>query len=205
MIYTPEQFTVSDRELLFRVMRENSFVTLITGSGEDPMVAHVPVSVDEANNLLCAHVSRANPIWQTFSPARQVLFIFHGPHHYVSPNWYTAHPSVPTWNYVVVHASGVPTIIEDRGAIEKMLRKLVNEHEPRSDTRWRMDLPVDYLQKMIDGIVAFEVSITRMQGKFKLSQNRPAVDRSNVIAALEQAGDDSALRLAELMEQVLKS
>ena len=204
MIYTPEQFTISDRELLFRVMRENNFATLIAGNGDDPMVAHLPVSVDEASDRLHAHVAKANPIWQTFSPARQVLFIFHGPHHYVSPSWYTTHPSVPTWNYVVVHAGGVPVIIEDRGAVEKMLRKLVDEHESRSDTPWKLDLPVDYLQKMIDGIVAFEVQVTRIQGKFKLSQNRPAADRSNVIAALEQAGDDSALRLAELMEQVLK-
>jgi transcriptional regulator len=204
VIYTPQQFTISDRELLFRVMWENSFATLIAGGGDDPMVAHVPVTVDEANNLLRAHVARANPIWQEFSPAREVLFIFHGPHHYVSPNWYTTHPSVPTWNYVVVHASGVPTIIEDRGTIERMLRKLVDEHESRSDTPWRMDLPVEYLQKMIDGIVAFEVRTTRMQGKFKLSQNRPPADRSNVIASLNRAGNDTALRLAELMEQVLK-
>lgn len=205
MIYTPEQFTVSDRKLLFRVMRENSFATLIAGSGDDPMVAHVPVSVDEANNLLHAHVARANPIWQQFSPPRKVLFIFHGPHHYVSPSWYSVHPSVPTWNYVVVHVSGTATIIEDRAIIERMLGRLVDEHESVSEAPWKLDLPIEYLQKMIDGIVPFEVQINRVQGKFKLSQNRPRVDQSNVIAALEQTGDDSAARLAALMRQVLET
>ena len=133
------------------------------------------------------------------------MFIFHGPHHYVSPSWYTAHPSVPTWNYAVVHASGLPTIIDDHGNIEKMLRRLVDEHESPSETPWRMDFPVEYLQSMIDAAVAFEVQITSIQGKFKLSQNRCHADRSKVIAVLKRVGSDSASRLAALMAQILKS
>ncbi|UCD68266.1 MAG: FMN-binding negative transcriptional regulator [Betaproteobacteria bacterium] len=205
MIYIPDQFRISDREMLFRIMRENSFATLITCSGKEPMVAHIPVTVNEANDLLQAHVARADPIWQEFSPDREVMFIFHGPHHYVSPSWYTAHPSVPTWNYAVVHASGLPTIIDDHGNIEKMLRRLVDEHESPSETPWRMDLPVEYLQSMIDAAVAFEVQITSIQGKFKLSQNRCHADRSKVIAVLKRVGSDSASRLAALMAQILKS
>jgi transcriptional regulator len=205
VIYIPDQFRISDREMLFRIMRENSFATLITCSGKEPMVAHIPVTVNEANDLLQAHVARADPIWQEFSPDREVMFIFHGPHHYVSPSWYTAHPSVPTWNYAVVHASGLPTIIDDHGNIEKMLRRLVDEHESPSETPWRMDLPVEYLQSMIDAAVAFEVQITSIQGKFKLSQNRCHADRSKVIAVLKRVGSDSASRLAALMAQILKS
>ena len=204
MIYSPDQFTISDHDLLFGVMRGNSFATLVAGSGEEPIIAHLPVSVDEANNRLHAHVARPNPVWREFSSTREVLFIFHGPHHYVSPNWYSDHPSVPTWNYVVVHASGKPTIINDRETTERLLQRLVDEHESRSGTPWKMDLPADYLRKMIDGIVAFEVQITRLHGKFKLSQNRSRVDQSNVIAALERADGDSALHLAELMKRVLR-
>lgn len=205
MIYSPDQFTISDHGLLFRVMRENSFATLVVGNGDEPIIAHLPVSVDEVNNRLYAHVARPNPVWKEFSPTREALFIFHGPHHYVSPNWYSDHPSVPTWNYVVVHTSGKPTIIDDRETIERLLHRLVDEHESRSATPWKMDLPADYLRKMIDGIVAFEVQITRLQGKFKLSQNRSRVDQSNVIAALERANGDSAVHLAELMKRVLRS
>lgn len=204
MIYSPEQFTVTDRDALVRLIQQNSFATLIVGSGHDPMVAHIPVLLDEATGILHAHVARANPLWQQLTPDREVLVVFHGPHHYVSPSWYSVHPSVPTWNYAVVHVSGVPAIIEDQVRVESMLRKLVDEHESRSETPWTMDLPPDYLRKMIDAVVAFEVRITRMQGKFKLSQNRPGVDRSNVIAALKDTGDDSATRLANLMQQVLK-
>lgn len=204
MIYSPQQFTISDRDLLFRVMRENSFATLIAASGEDPWVAHVPVIADPENNLLHAHVARANPIWHQFAKPRKALFIFHGPHHYISPSWYTVHPSVPTWNYVVVHVSGVPMIVEDRAIIETMLGRLVEQHEAVSEAPWSMDLPADYLQKMIDGIVAFQVPIDRIEGKFKLSQNRPRVDQSNVIAALEKTGSETAARVAALMGQVLK-
>ena len=204
MIYAPEQFTATDRDAMFRLIRENSFATLISVASDEPMVAHVPVLLNEANEMLHAHVARANSIWREFAPAREVLLIFHGPHHYVSPSWYTVHPSVPTWNYAVVHVNGLPTIIEDRTRIESMLHRLVDEHESKSETPWKMDLPTDYLQNMIDGIVAFEVRITRIQGKFKLSQNRSDADRLNVVAALENEGGDNAARLASLMEQSRK-
>ena len=202
MIYAPQQFTVTDRDVLFRLIREYGFATLISAVSDDPMVAHIPVLSNEANNLLHAHVARANPIWRDFAPDREVLFIFHGPHHYVSPSWYTVQPSVPTWNYAVVHVSGLPVIIEDRTQVESILRELVNEHESGFETPWQMDLPVDYLRNMIDGIVAFEVRITRMQGKFKLSQNRSHADHQNVVAALHEEDSDNATRLAALMEQI---
>ena len=204
MIYVPEQFKATDRDAVFRLIRENSFATLISTARDEPMVAHVPVLLDDKNDTLHAHVARANSIWREFAPEREVLFIFHGPHHYVSPSWYTVHPSVPTWNYAVVHVSGLPTVIEDRARIESMLYRLVDEHESKSKAPWKMDLPADYLQNMINGIVAFEVRITRIEGKFKLSQNRSDADRLNVVAALENEGGDNAVRLASLMEQSRK-
>ena len=174
------------------------------------MVAHVPVLVDEAANLVRAHVARANPLWRDFAADREVLTIFHGPHHYVSPNWYGSHPSVPTWNYAVVHVSGFPRVLEgqsseDRGKIESMLRALVDEHETKLRRPWKMDLPADYMQQMIDGIVAFEIRVTRITGKFKLSQNRPPADRPNVIAALLELDGDDAVGIAHLMEEIYQS
>ncbi|NIO42418.1 MAG: hypothetical protein GTO41_21055 [Burkholderiales bacterium] len=105
---------------------------------------------------------------------------------------------------MVVHVSGHPTIIENRNKIEVMLRRHVERYESNSQTPWEMNLPNDYLEAMIAGIVAFEVRITRIQGKFKLSQNRSPADRSNLIGALKRAGDKGAMKLADLMEQVLK-
>lgn len=204
MIYIPKDFAVNDRKLLMQLMCENSFATLVVSNGDEPMVAHLPVLVDETNDRLHAHVARANPLWRELKPNREVLFVFQGPHHYVSPACYTVHPSVPTWNYAVVHAHGTPTIIDAHASVESMLRRLVDEYESASETRWKMELPDAYMHKMIDAIVAFEVRISRLEGKFKLSQNRPRNDHSNVVAALRAAGDDNATRLASLMEQVLK-
>ena len=191
-------------------MRQHNFATLISGAGDEPSVAHVPVLVDEATNLVRAHVVRANPLWHEFAPDREVLLIFHGPHHYISPNWYTSHPNVPTWNYAVVHVSGFPRVIEgqskeDRATITSMLRELVDENEAKFSRPWRMELPADYMQRMMDDIVAFEVRVTRVTGKFKLSQNRPPSDRLSVIAALQESGNEDAEGVVHLMKEVIHS
>ena len=202
MIYVPEVFAEKDRETLLQLIRNSSFATLISSVGSDPIVAHVPVLLDETGSILHAHVARANPVWRDFMPDRELLFLFHGPHHYISPNWYNSHPSVPTWNYAAIHVSGIPDIIEDHKKIESMLRRLVAEHESSLETPWQMELPEEYLHNMINGIVAFEIRITRIEGKFKLSQNRSLEDRRNVIAALQKAGGDNATSLAALMQRV---
>jgi len=188
-------------------MREHSFATLISTASDEPLITHVPFLVDESTNTARAHVARANPIWRDFTPDREVVIIFHGPHHYVSPSWYTSHPSVPTWNYAVVHVSGFPRVVdgrskEGRETMESILRELVDENEAKLPRPWKMDLPADYMQQMIDGIVAFEIHITRMTGKFKLSQNRSPTDRLNVIAALQDLGEEDARGVAHLMEKV---
>ena len=153
--------------------------------------------------MLRAHMAHANPQWRTFSPDREVLVIFHGPHHYVSPAWYASHPSVPTWNYAVVHALGRPTLIEDRERLTALLRELVTRHEAASPEPWKMALPPDYQDKMLSAIVGFEIEITRLEGKFKLSQNRPSEDRPLVIEELERLGSDDALGVAALMREDL--
>lgn len=202
MIYVPGDFAETDRQTLLQLIRENSFATLISSGSNDPIIAHVPVLLDDGGNSLQCHVARANPLWRDFSKDRELLVIVHGPHHYISPAWYaTEQPSVPTWNYATVHVHGIAEIVEDRGRIESMLQRLVAEHESSRDAPWSMDLPADYLRNMVDGIVAFEVRITRMEGKFKLSQNRPPADRDNVIAALLDKGDDNAASLAALMKR----
>ena len=191
-------------------MREHSFATLISSASDEPLITHVPVIVDEVTGIIRAHVARANPIWQDFTSGREVLIVFHGPHHYVSPSWYASHPSVPTWNYAAVHVSGIPSVVDGhtkqgRDKIESILQELIDENEANFPQPWKMELPADYLQKMINGIVAFEVSVTRITGKFKLSQNRPPVDRINVVAALRESGKDDALEVANLMELVTHS
>jgi len=145
-------------------------------------------------------VTRANPQWHDFDKAQEVLVVFQGPHAYISPSWYEIELSVPTWNYAVVHAYGLPRLIEDEKDLYNLLKTLVQTHEASFEKPWTFQLADDYVQKMMHGIVGFEIQITRLEGKFKLSQNRTATERENVIAALQESKD--TLALAELMKRV---
>ena len=203
MIHIPQDFVEHDLSRLKSLVRAYNFATLISEHEGALQVSHLPFLMDGEGKVLRAHMARSNPQWQTFSPEREVVVIFHGPHHYVSPAWYASHPSVPTWNYAVVHAQGWPTLIEDRERLVELVRELVTHQEAAAPQPWRMDLPGDYQDKMLSGIVGFDIAITRLEGKFKLSQNRPASDRPRVIAALERLGGDDALGVAALMRENL--
>jgi transcriptional regulator len=201
VIHIPEHFAEHDIARLHALVRTHNFATLVSAHQGEIQVSHLPFLLDAEGKLLRAHMARANPQWRTFSPEHEVVVIFHGPHHYVSPAWYASHPSVPTWNYVVVHVQGRPRLIEDRDRLAALLRELVTRHEAASSRPWKMDLPPDYQDKMLSAIVGFEIEITRLDGKFKLSQNRPGSDQPLVIEALERLGSDDALGVAALMRE----
>lgn len=201
MIHIPRHFAEHDLACLQALVRVHNFATLVSAHQGEIQVSHLPFLLDAEGKVLRAHMARANPQWRTFSPEREVLVIFHGPHHYVSPAWYASHPSVPTWNYAVVHAHGRPTLIEDRERLAVLVRELVAHHEAAFPEPWKMDLPPDYQDKMLSGIVGFEIEVNRLEGKFKLSQNRPESDRPLVIEALERLGGDDALGVAALMRE----
>ncbi|HKQ23498.1 MAG TPA: FMN-binding negative transcriptional regulator [Burkholderiales bacterium] len=203
VIHIPKHFAEDDLTRLQSLVHAHNFATLVSAHEGKIQVSHLPFLMDDAGKMLRAHMARANPQWQTFSPEREVVVIFHGPHHYVSPAWYASHPSVPTWNYAVVHAQGRPTLINDRKWLATLVRDLVTRHEAASPEPWKMDLPADYQDKMLSGIVGFQIEITRLEGKFKLSQNRPGADRPMVIEELERLGSDDALGVAALMRDDL--
>lgn len=201
MVYIPKHFVESNVTRLHALIHAYNFSTLICARQDDVEVSHLPLLLDARRNVLIGHMARANPQWRMFSPEQDVLAIFHGPHHYVSPRWYASHPSVPTWNYAVVHAYGRPRLIEERGLLEPLVRNLAVHHEAGETHPWVMDLPGDYQENMLAAIVGFEIGITRLEGKFKLSQNRPAADRPLVIEALERLGNDNALGVAAMMRE----
>lgn len=203
MIYIPKHFAEQDTARLHALIRAENFGTLISNGAEGIEVSHLPFLLDAGRTVLRAHMARGNPQWQSLASGAEVVAVFHGPHHYISPAWYANHPSVPTWNYAVVHVTGRPRLIEDSGQLETMVRDLVSHHEVLSHNPWRMDLPADYQDKMISGIVGFEIDIARMEGKFKLSQNRLANDLPLVADALEKIGSDDALGVAALMRENL--
>ena len=203
-MYIPEAFREDDLNTLHNLMREYSFATLITQHEGTPFASHLPFILDAqrgSNGTLLAHMARANPQWHDFDSEQEVLVIFQGPHAYISPSWYEVQLSVPTWNYAVVHAYGMPRLIEDGPELYQLLKILIKTHEAQFETPWSFQLPDDYLQKMMRGIVGFEIEITRLEGKFKLSQNRTESERENVIAALQESPD--TLAIAELMKNRL--
>lgn len=196
-LYVPEHFRVDDPEVLARFIEGNAFGTLVS-SGEAGMHAsHIPFLCEREGERfrLLGHVARGNEQWRALESADHVLAIFSGPHAYVSPGWYANHPAVPTWNYAVVHATCKARLL-DEAQLHDLLLRLSSTYESGRDKPWRMaELPAAFVDSMLKMIVGFELEVTRLEGKFKLSQNRPA-EVPRVIAALESAGEGA---LAGLM------
>jgi transcriptional regulator len=196
-MYIPKSFAETDAAILYRFMRANNFAALITQNEGKIVASHIPFMVDSERGVLKAHLARANDQWKSFDGS-EALVIFQGAHAYISPTWYETHPSVPTWNYTTVHVYGVPQIVDDEGEMREMLGELVRKHEGGRSPEWTMDLPEDYLHKMIQAIVGFELKIERIEGKFKLSQNRSEADQASVIAHLRESADPLDVQTAEI-------
>jgi transcriptional regulator len=202
-MYIPKAFREDDILTLHTFMRTYSFATLVTQHEGEPFATHLPFLLDTGrgpHGTLLAHMARANSQWHDFNSAQEVLVIFQGPHAYISPSGYEVEFSVPTWNYAAVHAYGFPRLIEEREELYTLLKTLIQSHETQFEKPWPFQLPDDYLQKMMRGIAGFEIEITRLEGKFKLSQNRSATERENVIASLQESSD--TLAVAELMKSL---
>jgi transcriptional regulator len=201
MIYVPEAFHETDREVLHALIDAWGFATLVSPDAKDPVITHLPLLLDRSHGVygtLIGHVARANPHWRTLQERPEALAVFHGPHAYVSPSWYGVQPSVPTWNYAVVHAGGHARMVHEPHALERITRQLVQKFESPRVEPWRMQLPEDFQQRMLGGIVGFEIEIAQLSGKFKLSQNRSLDDRRRVVTALE-AGSAADQEVAALM------
>ena len=203
MVYIPKHFAVADQETLIAFMRRYSFATLVSTGAAGLIASHVPLLYEPAAGgagRLLGHLARANPQLADLADGREVMAIFHGPHAYVSPTWYATHPAVPTWNYAVVHAYGTVEAMTDAAALRDLLTRLSDTYEAGNPAPWRLaDQPERYIDGMLRGIGGFAIAITRLEGKFKLSQNRDAVDRERVAAALDASGDPEARHVAALM------
>jgi transcriptional regulator len=197
-LYIPQHFRVDDPAALAGFIEANAFGTLVTSSRAGLHVSHVPFVLEReegAGMRLLGHVARANAQWEALEGADHVLAVFQGPHAYVSPGWYQQHPSVPTWNYAAVHASGRARLM-DEAELHALLMTLSSTYEAGREKPWRMsELPAAYVDSMLKMIVGFELTVERLEGKFKLSQNRPA-EVPRVIEALEREG---AAGMAALM------
>ena len=204
MVYLPPAFTEARSEVLIGHIDRYDFGLLVTHGPAGTVASHIPFLLDRNGEELHlrGHLARPNPQVGDIARGGEVLAIFSGPHAYVSPRWYEDAPSFPTWNYADVHAYGSARVVEDEGWLRDLLRRLSDRLERGSPQPWLMqDLPKSYVEGMLKGIVGLDIAVTRLEGKYKLSQNRPAGDRSRVIAALEDRADADTLAIARLMRE----
>ena len=210
-MYRPVHFREDDPGILQQFIQQHSFGVLITQRKGKLVANHLPFLLDTGCGIygvLRGHMARANNQWHMLGEGdpgdtREVLVIFQGPHSYVSPSWYVddVETSVPTWNYAAVHAYGVPRLIEDSTELSNILLATVQTNEAQFAHPWQVELLNEHVQKKLKAIVGFEIEITRLEGKFKLSQNRSMNDQQEVITALDQSLSPET---AQLMRQRLE-
>lgn len=206
-MYLPPLFEETRVDVLHALIREHGFATVVTLAAGALNANHLPLLIDpepKPFGTLHGHVSRANSMWHDTAPDVDALAIFHGPASYISPTLYPTKREtgkvVPTWNYVVVHAYGRLRFYEDRDRLLGHVRQLTDRHEGGRPEPWHVsDAPEDYVAGQLRGIVGLDMTITRLIGKWKVSQNRPAMDRQGVVDGLS-AGDDNAAAMAALVK-----
>ena len=207
-MYVPAHFAETRVEVLHQAIREHPFASLVTMGANGLESNHIPFEIEtEPGPLgtLRGHVARGNPVWREFSRDVEPLVAFQGPQLYISPSLYPTKKEtgkvVPTWNYVIVHAYGTMRVIEDKAWLRDLVGKLTDHHEaPRADP-WKVsDAPDDYVDSMLGAIVGIEITVTRLVGKWKVSQNRVPADREGVIKGLREQPDAASQAMARLVK-----
>jgi transcriptional regulator len=208
-MYIPHHFEETRVDVLHQLMRGEPFGALVTLAAGGLEANHLPFELDAAAGslgTLRGHVSRANAVWRATRADVEALAIFQGPQRYVSPSWYPTKAEtgkvVPTWNYVVVHAYGPLRFVEDPAWLHAHLERLTARHEAGRERPWQVsDAPEDYVAALVRGIVGFEMPVTRLAGKWKVSQNRGEADRAGVTTGLRADADPASAAMADLIER----
>jgi transcriptional regulator len=205
-MYIPKANEETRPEVIHQLMESHPLASLVTMGASGLFATHLPLLIDPGgpHGILHGHISRANKQWRDFTPDIEALAIFSGPQHYITPNWYPEKSAdgkvVPTWNYAVVHAYGPLTIIEDPTGLRAHLQALTTRHEATSTTPWHItDAPHDYIASQIKGIVGLEISICRLEGKWKVSQNKSTPTRLAIERGLEERDTPESLAMRDLV------
>jgi transcriptional regulator len=208
-MYIPKHHAETDTSVLRSLIRAHPLGAWATQSEGELIVNHIPFLLDASRGdlgTLVGHVARANDIWRTFSRTVRSVVIFQGAESYITPSWYPskhAHgKAVPTWNYVVVHAHGQPVAIEDKEWLLEHLNELTDTHEAGQALPWNIaDAPAEFIRRMVEGIVGIEIPITKLVGKWKVSQNKADPDKLGVVAGLLEKDDPQSRDMAVLVEK----
>lgn len=209
-MYQPRHFEVRDREAMLALVAAYPLATLVMSTDDGLQANHIPLyaHLDEAGDLqLHGHVARANPLCRNGLADREVLAVFNGPQAYVTPSWYPGKhehgKAVPTWNYTVVHAHGSLRVHDDKNWLRAQVDELTKRHERTRDPAWSIDeAPADYLDAMLGAIVGIELRVSRLEGKFKLSQNQSAANKAGVLAGLSAEAAAPARAVADAMRSI---
>ncbi len=206
-MYQPAAFREERTGVMHALIREYPLATLVTQAVGTLEANHLPLLIDAEpapNGTLRGHVARANPLWRQLHEGNEALAVFQGPQAYVTPSWYPTKREtgkvVPTWNYAVVHARGSLVVHDDRAWLRDLVSRLTDQQEAPLARPWGIaDAPADYIEQMLGAIVGIEIRITRLEGKWKISQNRGAADREGVAAGFAEGGDAAAQAMSALV------
>ena len=197
-MYIPPFNRVEDRQSINAFVHAHAFATLITNAEGKTLASHLPVLFDEKENRLRSHMARANEQWKQLANGGEVLCIFHGPHAYISPSWYEEQHTVPTWNYAAVHVYGKPSLV-DEAALKQIVFDTTAKFESGMPQPWKIPLSEKEIAAMLKAIVGFKIDIARVEGKFKLGQNRSREDQEKMLRNLQSAPDDESRALAKFI------
>jgi transcriptional regulator len=207
-MYQPDHYRVDDLAQMHALMRARPFATLVSGGALGLYATHLPTVLkdDAPNGMIECHLARANPHWKDLAEGNEALMIFQGPEGYVTPNWYPSKAEhgkvVPTWNYAVVHAYGRPAVMQDESWLRRHVSELTAQQETSEAKPWALsDAPERYIEVMLRGIVGFRFAITRIEGKWKMSQNREMRDRAGVVQGLGGRGQGEDQGVADLVSR----
>jgi transcriptional regulator len=205
-MYRPDHFRVDDIAQMHALMRARPFAALVSAGPGGLYASHLPTVLKDggACGVIECHLARANPHWKELAAGGEALMIFQGPEGYVTPNWYPSKAehgkAVPTWNFAVVHAYGRPEVVSDRDALLRHVTELTTQQERNETAPWAVsDAPSSYIDVMLRGIVGFRFEIARLEGKWKMSQNREPADRTGVAAGLARRSEGDDLEMAEII------
>jgi transcriptional regulator len=212
-MYIPAHFEETRAELLHRLMRQHPLGTLVTLESGGLNANHIPFEFDAGPapfGVLRAHVPRANPVWREASAEVDALVVFQGPQTYITPSWYATKQetgrAVPTYNYMVVHAYGPLRVIDDAVWLRAHLERLTGHFENRRAHPWKVsDAPDEYIAKLLPALVGIEIPITRLLGKWKVSQNQPQANRVGVERGLRESGSSGAIAMADELARRLQN
>jgi transcriptional regulator len=212
-MYIPAQFEQPDIQVMHELIRNRPLATLVTLGSTGIDANHIPLHLAETPEpfgVLRGHIARANPLWRDLAADADTLAIFHGPDAYISPSWYAtkqeAGKVVPTWNYTVVHAYGSLRIIDDAAWVRTQMEALTQQHEAVFPEPWAVsDAPEDFTEKLLEAVVGIEMVITRLIGKWKVSQNQSPQNQRSVIHGLNASGQSEAVVMAALVNAGVKN